>query len=121
MVTLRTNSHSPAYSAPPRTERLTAVAAAGGNGDGGEKPPRNIGTGADEQPDRSDEHGDTIYGARAIAAFIFADNDNPQRARRRVYNLAVHYKARNQNAGFFRLMGALCLSKKQWRRFHGLG
>jgi hypothetical protein len=62
--------------------------------------------------------GDIIYGARAIARFIFAEDSN--RARRRVFNLWTHYRDRQERAGFFKLKGALCLSKSQWRGFHGL-
>ncbi len=62
--------------------------------------------------------GDVIYGARAIARFIFAEDNN--RARRRVFNLWAHYRDRQERAGFFKLKGALCLSKSQWRGFHGL-
>jgi hypothetical protein len=63
--------------------------------------------------------GDIIYGAKAIAFFIFGDDGN--RSRRRVFNLWAHYSARKERAGFFKLKGALCLSKAQWRAFHGLG
>jgi hypothetical protein len=63
--------------------------------------------------------GDIIYGAKAIAFFIFGDDSN--RSRRRVFNLWAHYNARRERAGFFKLKGALCLSKTQWREFHGLG
>jgi hypothetical protein len=62
--------------------------------------------------------GDVIYGAKAIAFFIFGDDSN--RSRRRVFNLWAHYSARKERAGFFKLKGALCLSKMQWREFHGL-
>ncbi len=63
--------------------------------------------------------GDIIYGARDIALFIFGDGGN--RARRRVFNLWSYYSKREQRAGFFKLKGALCLSKSQWLSFHGLG
>ncbi len=79
----------------------------GGDGDGGDGP---LGGG---------DGGDIIYGGKACALFIFGDDSN--RARRRVFNLWTHYKARKERAGFFKLKGALCLSKSQWRRFHGLG
>jgi hypothetical protein len=62
--------------------------------------------------------GDIIYGAKAIARFLFGEDDN--RARRRVFNLWAHYRDRQERAGFFKLKGALCLSKSQWRGFHGL-
>jgi len=62
--------------------------------------------------------GDIIYGARAIAEFIFGDGGN--KARRRVFNLWAHYNVRHEKAGFFKLKGAVCLSKSQWRSFHGL-
>jgi hypothetical protein len=63
--------------------------------------------------------GDIIYGARAIARFIFGEDGN--RARRRVFNLWAHYQGRDEAAGFFKLKGAVCLSKSKWTRFHGLG
>jgi len=63
--------------------------------------------------------GDIIYGARAIARFLFGEDDN--KARRRVFNLWAHYRSRRERAGFFKLKGALCLSKTLWRTFHGLG
>ena len=62
--------------------------------------------------------GDIIYGAKAIAGYIFGESDN--RSRRRVFNLWNHYRDRNERAGFFKLKGALCLSKSQWQAFHGL-
>lgn len=70
----------------------------------------------------NDEPGDIIYGAESIAWFIFDDCDavGPTRARRRVYHLWNHYRDRKERAGFFKLKGTLCLSKSQWRRFHGL-
>lgn len=68
------------------------------------------------QPDNAT--GDIIYGARAIALFIFGDGST--RARRRVFNLWAHYRDRKERAGFLKLNGAVCLSKSQWRAFHGL-
>jgi hypothetical protein len=62
--------------------------------------------------------GDIIYGARAIAQYLF--NDASTRTRRRVFNLWTHYRDRKESAGFFKLKGALCLSKRQWQDFHGL-
>jgi hypothetical protein len=62
--------------------------------------------------------GDTIYGARAIADFIF--NDAGDTARRRVFNLWAFYRDRHERAGFFKLKGGLCLSISRWRSFHGL-
>jgi hypothetical protein len=67
----------------------------------------------------SPAEGDILYGAKAIARFIFGDDGN--RSRRRVFNLWAHYRDRKEKAGFFKLKGALCLSKSQWRGFHGLG
>lgn len=64
-------------------------------------------------------HGDIIYGAKAIARFLFDDDGN--RSRRRVFNLWSHYRDRKEQAGFFKLKGALCLSKSKWLAFHGLG
>jgi hypothetical protein len=66
--------------------------------------------------------GDILYGARAIAMYIFPDDyaNDPRRARRRVFNLWTYYRDRNEKAGFFKLKGALCLSRTQWRAFHGL-
>jgi hypothetical protein len=69
-------------------------------------------------PAASTGPGDIIYGARAIAEYVFGDGGN--RARRRVFNLWAHYSVRKEKAGFFKLKGALCLSKSQWRSFHGL-
>lgn len=66
-----------------------------------------------------EETGDIIYGAKAIALFIFGDDSN--RARRRVFNLWAHYRDRKESAGFLKLNGAVCLSRRQWRAFHGLG
>jgi hypothetical protein len=63
--------------------------------------------------------GDILYGAKAIARFIFGDDGN--RSRRRVFNLWAHYQHSKQHTGFLKLKGALCLSKSQWRAFHGLG
>lgn len=63
--------------------------------------------------------GDVIYGGRAIAQFVFGASDN--RTRRRVFSLAQHYLGRKEKAGFFKLKGALCLSRSQWLTFHGLG
>lgn len=65
------------------------------------------------------DNGDILYGAKAIARFIFGDDDN--RSRRRVFNLWAHYRDRKEAAGFLKLNGAVCLSKSQWRAFHGLG
>jgi hypothetical protein len=62
--------------------------------------------------------GDIVYGARAIAKFIFGDAGNT--ARRRVFNLWAFHQAREERAGFFKMKGGLCLSKSQWRAFHGL-
>lgn len=64
------------------------------------------------------DHGDILYGAKAIALFIFGDDDN--RSRRRVFNLWAHYRDRNEVAGFLKLNGAVCLSKSKWRACHGL-
>ena len=63
--------------------------------------------------------GDIIYGAKAIARFLF--DDDGSRSRRRVFNLWSHYRDRKERAGFFKLKGAVCLSKSQWQAFHGLG
>jgi hypothetical protein len=65
-----------------------------------------------------DIEGDIVYGARAIAKFIFGDASNT--ARRRVFNLWAFHQAREERAGFFKMKGGLCLSKTQWRAFHGL-
>ena len=63
--------------------------------------------------------GDIVYGARAIARFMFEEDGD--RARRRVFNIWTHHRDRRENAGFFKMKGALCLSKRRWRDFHGLG
>jgi hypothetical protein len=65
------------------------------------------------------EHGDILYGAKAIALFIFGDDGD--RSRRRVFNLWAHYRDRKEAAGFLKLNGAVCLSKSKWTAFHGLG
>jgi hypothetical protein len=65
-----------------------------------------------------DIEGDIVYGARAIAKFIFSDASNT--ARRRVFNLWAFHQARDERTGFFKMKGGLCLSKSQWRAFHGL-
>ncbi len=65
-----------------------------------------------------DIEGDIVYGARAIAKFIFSDASNT--ARRRVFNLWAFHQGRQERAGFFKMKGGLCLSKSQWRAFHGL-
>lgn len=62
--------------------------------------------------------GDVIYGAKAIAEYIFGKVD--KRTRRRVFNVAAHYRTRGEHAGFFKLKGALCLCISRWREFHGL-
>jgi hypothetical protein len=62
--------------------------------------------------------GDIIYGALDIADALF--HLRTKKARRRIYGLAAFHRARGEQAGFFRLKGALCLSMSQWRRFHGL-
>lgn len=59
-----------------------------------------------------------IYGARAVALYLF--NDDSNRARRRVFNLWTHYRDRKESAGFFKLKGALCLSKSQWEQWQAL-
>jgi hypothetical protein len=61
---------------------------------------------------------DIVYGARAIAKFIFGDASNT--ARRRVFNLWTFHRLRKERAGFFKMKGGLCLSKSQWRAFNGL-
>jgi hypothetical protein len=61
---------------------------------------------------------DIVYGARAIAKFIFGDASNT--ARRRVFNLWAFHQQRKERAGFFKMKGGLCLAKSQWRAFHGL-
>jgi hypothetical protein len=90
----------------PATQTLSA----GGHGGGGDGGGSRL---------EGDDSGDIIYGAKAIARFLFGDGGN--RARRRVFNLWAHYSARKEKTGFFKLKGALCLSKTLWRRFHGLG
>lgn len=69
-------------------------------------------------PAAKPEQGDILYGAKAIAAFIFGADDN--RSRRRVFNLWAHYRDRKEASGFLKLNGAVCLSKSKWRAFHGL-
>ncbi len=81
---------------------------------GGAGPP---GSGTRPQPEEME--GDILYGAKAIARYLFGDDGN--RSRRRVFNLWAHYQHRKERAGFIKLKGAVCLSKSQWRAFHGLG
>lgn len=85
--------------------------AAGGSGNGWDGP----------SGDADDEGGDILYGAKAVADYLFPREPNRDRARRRVYTLADYYIKRGEPAGFFKLKSAVCLSKSQWRRFHGLG
>lgn len=65
--------------------------------------------------------GDILYGAMAIARFMFPIDfdENRRRARRRVFNLWAFYEKRKERSGFLKLKGALCLSKAQWRKYHG--
>lgn len=119
MVILRTNVKSPTsgqdcfkamqrhaaaktlpVATPAAVQRIPISAAAG---DGGSSPPPGA---------------DILYGATAIAAYLFGDSGT--KARRRVFNLWSHYSKRKERAGFFKLKGAVCLSKKQWLAFHGL-
>jgi hypothetical protein len=117
MIIRRTNGNSRAATADAcfaAVERHHARQAAGPT------PLPRSGTGpAEVHAEKDSAAGDIIYGARAIALFLFGDDGN--RARRRVFNLWAHYSARKERAGFFKLKGALCLSKAQWRAFHGLG
>jgi hypothetical protein len=85
--------------------------AAGGQGSGGDR--RGPASGARGRPDDP-----VIYGAMDIAAALFGEST--KKARRRVYNIAAYHRARKEQAGFFKVKGALCLSMCQWRRFHGL-
>lgn len=66
--------------------------------------------------------GDIIYGAEAIAAYMYDDYNvsTAKECRRRVYHHWNYYRDRKERAGFFKLKGTLCLSKSQWRKFHGL-
>jgi hypothetical protein len=75
--------------------------------------------GSGAPPGQAPEEGDILYGAKAIARYIFGDDSN--RSRRRVFNLWAHYQHSKQPTGFLKLKGALCLSKSRWRGFHGLG
>jgi hypothetical protein len=75
--------------------------------------------GSEAPPGQAGDEGDILYGAKAIARYIFGDDSN--RSRRRVFNLWAHYQHSKQRTGFLKLKGALCLSKSQWKAFHGLG
>ncbi len=77
---------------------------------------------ATNAPPGVSEAGDIIYGAEAIARFIFDDygERGPKKCRRRVFHLWNHHRDRKERAGFFKLKGTLCLSKSLWRKFHGL-
>lgn len=88
----------------------------GGRGGGSSSPP------APPPPPAASVHetprppADIIYGAIAIAIYLFGEATKT--TRRRVYGLGEHY---GTAAGFFKLKGALCLSKSRWARFHGEG
>lgn len=69
-------------------------------------------------PNGSGDEGDVVYGGTAIARHLFKDDSKT--ARRRVFHLWTYYRDRKENAGLFKLKGALCLSKSKWRAFHGL-
>jgi hypothetical protein len=98
-----------------------AVASAGGGGSSDDNRKSNKGTGGGTLAPDDDDGGGIIYGADAIARYIFIDYAaNPIRARRRVYNLWKHHQGRNEAAGLFKMNGALCLSTKLWKRFHRL-
>jgi len=84
----------------------------------GPAPPAATGPVPASTPSGRDIEGDIVYGARAIAKFIFSDASNT--ARRRVFNLWAFHQARQERAGFLKMKGGLCLSKSQWRAFHGL-
>lgn len=108
-----------------RTNRMSGIAA-GGAADAsfaamqrhnGRQPPGPPSHPPTQPPKRS---ADILYGARAIAAYLFPDED-PKRARRRIFHLWAYHRDRSEAAGFFKLKGALCLSKAQWLAFHGLG
>ena len=86
-----------------QVERPRPLDVAGGGNSGG--PPS-----FDPRPIR----GDLIYGAAAIAAFLF-DGESGKKARRRVYNLWVFHRDRNDPAGFLKMKGALVLSISQHR------
>lgn len=139
MITHRTNLHSdragcsPERTPPPSATHPHATAAdrftdMERQHERGKRSPAHIGNGAatpaaEERAGgghrTGTDGGDIIYGAKAIAWFLFGEDGN--RACRRVFNLWAHYRARKEKAGFFKLKGALCLSKTLWRRFHGLG
>ncbi len=112
MVIYRNNAARNAPSTP--EQRFVAVERHHGRGRVACAAPMDSGTNAASPADPAD----IIYGARAIAGFLFGEDGN--RARRRVFNLWAHYRDRQERAGFFKLKGALCLSRSQWRGFHGL-
>lgn len=90
------------------------AAASGGSG-------RGNGSGWDGPPAKgNDDGGDLIYGGRDIADYLFPSEHDREKARRRVFRIADHYLKRKKPAGFLKLNGAICLSKSQWRKFHGL-
>ncbi|MEA2992802.1 MAG: hypothetical protein QOD40_1722 [Alphaproteobacteria bacterium] len=94
---------------PGRTEQSHQPIGGGANATGGSGGPPS---------DAGPVRGDIIYGARAIAEFLFDDGSDT--ARRRVFGQWAFHHARKERAGFFKMKGALCLSKSQWRKFHGL-
>jgi hypothetical protein len=85
---------------------------------GGPRGPEVENGGQAALPGGKNVEGDIVYGARAIAKFMFGDASNT--ARRRVFNLWSFYQRREERAGFFKMKGGVCLSKSQWRTFHGL-
>ena len=86
---------------------VSAPAAVGGGGNN--MPPA--------PPTGADAPGDILYGAKAIARHLFGADG--RREQRRVFNLWSHYQYRKERVGFFKLKGAVCLSKSQWRKFQG--
>lgn len=114
MITYRTTGHSAtadeAFAAMERHHARHHLGAPGGSGPPTRPPGETLCPGT---------AGDIIYGGRAIAQYLFGKADD--RTRRRVFCLAQHYLARKEKAGFFKLKGALCLSRAQWAKFHGFG
>jgi len=102
------------FAAMERHDRRGKLSLAGGS-NGPPPPPSPPAAGGAGTPPSGDI---IIYGGRAIARRLF--NDDSNKARRRVFNLWAHYRDRKEQAGFFKLKGALCLSISVWLKFHGL-
>jgi len=119
MMILRTNAKPRTLAGPEGTPSQTGDSCFAAMERHNSKPPvppaAPVAAATSGQPPR----GDVLYGGLAVARWMFPDEE-PGRARRRVFHLWAYHNARKERAGFFKLKGALCLSKSQWLAFHGL-